>query len=53
MCGLLYIGQVYIGGAAGVAAQPAIWLTVGCVVNVIGVANCTRAVQAVLALFMA
>ena len=50
MRGLLYIGQVYIRGAAKVAVWPTVGLIRGCVVGVVGVADCCiRAVQAVFA----
>ena len=54
MRGLLYVGRACAGGAAGVAARPAVGLTGGCAVGVAEVADCcTGAVRAVLAAFAA
>jgi len=49
---LLYVGQAYAGPAAGLAAQLAAKLMAGCTAGAVGVADCARALQAVLVVLM-
>ena len=44
---MLYVGQICVGFAAGLAAQLFAGLTMGCIIGAIGVANCAGALQAV------